>query len=190
MEGTNKGYVSISKKISVYAQTGHQCLTLSASNRLSFLPWVVSVCPPARLPGFSWVSIINLATLLYFVWVCFRPTFPANWTSTEYGILIGWIHIASQIIILATQSCRADASGDIVHQSANVMPRLGLRSGIGKGQSLRVAGDGRGQVVVCYDYLIPFWTERFTWDLGEQLLAFAKQIQKSWERKKMKHQNY
>lgn len=37
-----------------------------------------------------------------------------------------------------------------------------------------VAGDGRGQVVVYYVYLIPFRTRRFMGDLGHQLLAFRK----------------
>lgn len=38
--------------------------------------------------------------------------------------------------------CRTDAGGEIVHQSANVMPRLELQSGVGKRWGFRVAGDG------------------------------------------------
>ncbi|CAB1418017.1 unnamed protein product [Pleuronectes platessa] len=54
------------------------------------------------------------------------------------------------------------------------MPRLDRVDGSWQAGVFGVAGDGGGQVVVYYGYLIPFCTERFTGDLGEQLLAFRK----------------
>ena len=48
-----------------------------------------------------------------------------------------------------------------------------------QGWCCRVAGDGGGQVVVYYVYLIHFRTKRFTGDLGHQLLAFGKAGKKS-----------
>lgn len=41
--------------------------------------------------------------------------------------------IASQRVMLATEHWRTDAVGDIVHQSASVMPRPEWQSGVGKG---------------------------------------------------------
>lgn len=46
----------------------------------------------------------------------------------------GWMKpTAGQRNMLAAEHQRTDAFGDIVHQSASVMPRLECQSGVGKG---------------------------------------------------------
>lgn len=81
---------------------------------------------------------------------------------------------ASQRIMLATEHSRTDAGGDIVHQSASVMPRMESQDAVGKAGVVGWQETGRGQVEVYYLYLIPFCTKRCMGHLGHQLLALRK----------------
>lgn len=77
--------------------------------------------------------------------------------------------------MLATEHWRTDAVGDIVHQSASVMPRPECQRGAGRGvdPGWQEMEEGRWYSII---------TKRFMRVLGDQMLAFRKG-KISWERK-------